>query len=204
MPLYVIYMRYFIVLQPILVIVLSLDAFTIYQLLKIIPISKYNFARTVFLLSFIALFALTSPEKVKVVNNHIYELTHQYKGPLDFVIPYLMQKYKHPESLIIATNYEEGAYTYYLGSKTIIGYVGANLQEDLKLTPDVIIIRKRFAFTNSPIIFNTLFSKGWYRKASLPVFDSPVNNMPEIDSHLFATKMAANPNERLDVYVRED
>lgn len=204
MPISVIYTRHFIVLQPILVIVLLLDTLMIYQVLKLLPVGKYNATRLVFVLLFIGLFGLTSPEKIRVVHNHIYELTHQYKGPLDFVIPYLEQKYRHAENLIIATNYEEGAYTYYLGSKTIIGYVGANLQEDLKLTPDVIIIRKRFAFTNIPIIFNTFVSGARYRKISFPVFDSPVNNMPEMDSHLFATKVAANPKERLDVYVREE
>ena len=144
-------------------------------------------------------------DKIALMAGHLYEITHQYRGPLDFVIPYIIREYKNTEDLVIATNYEEGAYIYYLGSKTILGYTGANLEEDIKLTPDIIIFRRRFAYTNDPKIFDGLAGKGGeYMKVSFPVFDYNVNNIPEPGWHLFATPAQTTEENRLNIYVRKN
>jgi hypothetical protein len=202
-PLPVIYQRYFIVLQPILITILLLDVFIAFEMISRVDslIRKWRFVVIILLL----IFVLSGLNKIGHIKNHIYELSYRYRGPLDFVIPYIKSNYANPEHLVIATNYEECAYMYYLGSKVIIGYVGNNLEEDLKVQPDIIIFRKRWAYTSKPQLFNHFFQNEKYKKISFPVFDYPVNNIPELDGvlpHLYKTKMAKNDRERLDIYVK--
>jgi len=146
MPVPVIYQRYFIILQPISTIILLLDIFITFELIgRINPLNTKNITTLFVLFLICLLFMQGSLNKIGHIKNYIYELSHQYKGPLDFVIPYIKSKYDKPGRLVIATNYEECSYMYYLGSRVIIGYVGNNLEEDLKIQPDVIIFRKRWA-----------------------------------------------------------
>ena len=49
-----------------------------------------------------------------------------------------------PERLVIATNYEEQALMYYLGSRVIVGLALNNLAEDRELEPDLVIPRRRW------------------------------------------------------------
>ena len=44
----------------------------------------------------------------------IAELREPYRGPLDHVIPYLVERYPNPADLVIATNYEEFSFMFYL------------------------------------------------------------------------------------------
>ena len=44
------------------------------------------------------------------------------RSPLDYVIPYLAERYPDPASLVIATNYEEPAFMFYLGSRVLVGF----------------------------------------------------------------------------------
>ena len=123
---------------------------------------------------------------------------------MDFVIPYLKSNYTNPEDLVIATNYEEFSYMYYLGSKTIIGNLHNNLDEDLKLQPDVIVFRK--SYPKDLQIYNAFLQNNQYRKVSFPCFDYPVNNIPEsniqLPPHLYKTKIAENDDQRLDIYLK--
>jgi hypothetical protein len=201
-----IFRRYFIVLQPILVVILLLDIFIVFEL-----ISHINFLilkrgiQTIILLLICTLFMLNGSNKIGHIKNHIYELFHQYRGPLDFVIPYIKSEYVNPERLVIATNYEECAYMYYLGSKVIVGFSLSNLEEDLKMRPDIIIPRKNWGA--NPMILNAFFQNERYKKISFPVFDYPVNNIPEpggrVIPHLYKTPIAANKNNRLDIYIKQ-
>lgn len=193
--------RYYIVLQPILTIVLILDIFVIAAILNGIkaPLLKRRI-RPVVLLSIFIIFNICLVPKVSSLKGHIYEIGHQYKGPLDFVIPYIKANYEKPEKLIIATNYEEFAYMYYLGSRTIFGWQGMNLKEDMKLSPDIIIPRKR------PSAVGTFDTKN-YKKITFPVCDLWYNNIPELNlprtrSHLYSTKLANNDRERLSIFIK--
>ena len=207
MPVPVIYQRYFIILQPISTIILLLDIFITFELIgRINPLNTKNITTLFVLFLICLLFMQGGLNKIGRIKNYIYELSHQYKGPLDFVIPYIKSKYDKPGRLVIATNYEECSYMYYLGSRVIIGYVGNNLEEDLKIQPDVIIFRKRWAYTSSPQIFNVFFKNESYKKIAFPVFDYPVNNIPELYSspqHLYETKMAESENKQLDIYIKQ-
>jgi len=208
-PLSFIFERYFIVLQPVLIIILLLDSFTVFELLPQIKNFglRISYIKMVLFVAIISIFILNSMNKIESVKGHVYELFHQYKGPLDFVIPYINSKYENTEKLIIATNYEEYSYMYYFDCKTIVGFLTNNLEEDLKLTPDIIIFRKIRADKITQVLFSTFFKKNRYEKVSFPFFDYPVNNIPELRDkflpHLFKTKIAQNQVEYLDMYLKQ-
>ena len=139
------------------------------------------------------------------MKEHFYEMTHQYKGDLDYIIPYLKEKYPYTDSLTIATNYEEFSYMYYLKSKVTIGYVYNNIEDDVKHIPDVILYRKSWG--TDPKYFNEFIQKAKYEKVTLPVADYFVNNIPEFGSnfvtqHQFRTKLASTEQQKVEVFLR--
>lgn len=201
---YFMFTRYFIVLQPILTIIIVLDIFIVWYFISIVP-SSYKKPRKLSLIIIIAIFVI-----MNIFNNkssllgHFYELTHQYKGPLDFIIPYIKEHYKNPENLVIATNYEEFSCMFYLGSKVTIGYVWNNIEEDIKIQPDIIIFRN--GWNSNPKVFNYFLQKEKYRQVSFPVYNYPLNNIPDFNftfPHLFQTKMAKSENENLIIFVKD-
>jgi hypothetical protein len=113
------------------------------------------------------------------LEGHVHELVHRYRGPLDFVIPYIRENVKSPGDLVIATNYEESSYMYYLDARVTVGYVGNNLEEDSRIIPDAIVYRKEWG--NFRPVFNSFLSQRPYRRITFPVTDSPVNNIPELN-----------------------
>ncbi len=202
--------RYIIVLQPVLVCIILLDIFLSWQMFNQIfalqSPNKKNISRGFITVVLIAIWINLIP-LMEPLKGHLYELTHQYKGPLDFAIPYIQEKFKDPSKIIIATNYEENSYMYYLNSKTIVGYVKNNLEEDKKLEPDVIIDRKYFSFAEGyKDVFDTFLNKNKYEEINFPVFDYPFNNIPELNfnvPHLYKTMSANNDSEKLYLYVKQ-
>ena len=151
----------------------------------------------------LTIFAVNAVNKIPYIKGHLFEITHQYKGVLDYTIPFIQQNFKNPEDLIIATNYEEFAYMYYLGSKVTIGHVYNNLEDDLKYTPD--IVSYRASWGDDPHVFQTIMQNATYKTITFPVYDYWVNNIPELDftiKHLFRTKYASNDPEMARLYVR--
>lgn len=206
-----VFQRYIIVLQPILIFIILFSVLLCWRIFNQtfkLEADHKRIIRNVFIwIILIAIYMNITP-RVEVIKGHLYELTHQYKGPLDYAIPYIKEKYKDPSKIIIATNYEENSYMYYLDSKTIIGYLGNKLEEDSKLEPDVIIIRKFFwgGQQNYFNIFETFFKNKEYQEVKLPIYDYPFNNIPEFDfsaSHLFETKMASDDTEKLYLYFKK-
>jgi hypothetical protein len=159
------------------------------------------------LLVFAFLFTYTFFNNLHKVKGHVYEMFHQCKGPLDYTIPYIKENFPRADTLVIAANYEEYSYMYYLGSKVIVGYVGNNVEEDATLVPDIIAYRKmwpRFAD-----LFNYYFSRARYKPVSFPVFDSPLNNSPGFDNaqypqfnHRFKTVHTENSQEATYLYIK--
>lgn len=200
--------RYYIALQPVVIMILLLDIFTIFDLISASSISiieKRQLRTVIFTMAGIV-FLMNGVNKAESVKNHVYELFHQYKGVLDYSIPYIKSKYSKPEDLIIATNYEECDYVYYLGSKVIVGFVCNNLEEDIKLQPDVVIFRKRSDCAYSMPIFVSYLQKAYYEKVSFPIFDYLVNNIPDLSGpirHLYKTKMAEDINSGLDIFIKQ-
>jgi len=201
----VIYERYYIFLQPFLSIILLFDIFNIASLLSQVQSVPVRKCLRVIPLITAGLFVVYGFNKIELLKHHIYELFHQYKGPLDYAIPYIQANYKDTENLTIATNYEECSLMYYLGSKVIIGYVGNNIEEDMAMTPDIIIFRKKWTYTSKSEIYAPFFARARYKPVAFEVFDNAVNNIPQISGpihHLFKTKMARTEKEALVLHIK--
>ena len=201
-----IYTRYIIYLQPVLAVIIMLD---VASLLKSYAQHSKTFISikmmgVLFLVTGFYLF--TAIRNYENISGHITELTHPYKGPLDYTIPYLKEKYPASDTLVIAANYEETSYMYYLKSKVIIGYTGNNLKEDTLVQPDVIAYRKTWG--NYSGIFQKFITNAPYDPVKFPVKDSPVNTIPELNfrpafNHPFETRLTEDEKEATYLYIRK-
>jgi hypothetical protein len=199
--------RYFIPLQPVLAAMIILDVALVYNLISLYPSPKIEYCRVILLIVF-AGFVLTNIGKnVEHLQGHVYELSHQYKGPLDCLIPFIKETYGDTDKLVIATNYEETSFMYYLNSKVIIGYVGNNLEEDIRMVPDIVIFRKGWGTLNLNIFLDFL-QRHRYERVSFPVFDYKMNNMPELNfsprlfEHQFRTLISGDERMKTDIYLK--
>ncbi len=204
MPIPIIWARYVIVLQPIMILILLLDAVSIFRYISAqgrkSSVKLYKISFSVLL---VIVFAMNVQPKINYLKEYGYQLTHQLKGPLDYLIPFIKEKYKNPENLILATNYEELSYVFYLDCKVILGYVNINLENDMKLQPDIIIFRKTWGHDPAP--YNQLIQRAKYSRVSFPVFDSNVNNIAELDfgiQHQFRTKLPKSEQEKSDILLK--
>jgi|WetSurSiteA1Bulk_404760.scaffolds.fasta_scaffold00204_14 hypothetical protein len=191
--------RYFLPLQPILILVILIDLFLMFDIFRE---RKIKTEMLPYFFIFVAM--LLSVNKIDLIKGHLYELTHVFKGPLDYIIPYIKQNYKNPENLIIATNYEEPSYMFYLKSKVIIGFQGKNLQADMKLIPDIIIPRRDRP--NSSKELKALFNKAEYQKVAFPVYDYQYNNIADIAlplPHLFKTLTVDKADLMTNIYIKK-
>ena len=201
-----IYTRYIIYLQPVLAVIIMLDIVLLMK--RYAQQSKTLISLKMMGLLFVAIgfyiyIAVTNSEHIA---GHITELTHPYKGPLDYTIPYLKENYPASDTLVIAANYEETSYMYYLKSKVIIGYTGNNLKEDTLVQPDVIAYRKTWG--NYSGIFQKFITNAPYDPVKFPVKDSPVNTIPELNfrpafNHPFETRLTEDEKEATYLYIRK-
>jgi hypothetical protein len=202
----IIYTRYIIYLQPIVSAIILIDLFTL--------IKHYSRTSTRLLsakmlapaLVFSGFFAYSVSKNLPYLKGHIFEMTHPYKGPLDYTIPYIKAQYPASDTLIIATNYEETSYMYYLNSKVTVGYVGNNLREDSLTQPHIIAYRKWWG--NYVDVFNGFTSKAPYEPVKFPIKGSPVNNIPEFNLmpplvHQFEELPAANDKDATYLFIRK-
>ena len=197
--------RHFIVLQPILTLVIFMDSWLIWKTVSAHAKAMERLLLQIgFGLVLISGLAIPIKRKLFISNEYLFQIYYQYQGPLDFIIPFLKQHYKHPEKLVIATNYEELCYIYYLDCKVTMGYMLKNLEEDMKLQPDVIIFRKEWKHNRS--YFKTLVDHGKYTPVVFPVYDNRVNNIAEIDAdlgHFFRTQLAIETADQTHILLLE-
>ncbi len=103
---------------------------------------------------------------------------------------------------MIATNYEDPAYMYYLGSHVIVGYYGANLAADIELYPDIIVPRP---WANQRDSLRKLAERGEYEIKSFPVKSLMANNIPGLSPvnpgglvhHFFAPRVSRKEEVQL-------
>jgi hypothetical protein len=199
--------RYFIPLQPVLAVVIILDAALVYNLISLRRSPQYSCYKVVLLVGFIGLISINVSKNIEYLEGHVYELFHQYKGPLDYLIPFIKETYGDTDQLVIATNYEETSFMYYLESKVIVGYVGNNLEQDIGMVPDIVIFRKGWGSLNLNIFLDFL-RKHRYQRVSFPVFDYKVNNIPELNfsprlfKHQFRTLISGDERMKADIYLK--
>ncbi len=217
-PMYYAYQRYFILLQPISKLILLIDLYLLVNIAGNYDIKFFKRFQALsssvkFTVIVLCVFFFQIINNPQLYADRIYEMFHQYKGPVDFVVEYIQENFEKPEDVVIATNYEECSYMYYLDSKVIVGHVFNNLEEDLKQTPDVIIIRE--AYINTPEkmrIFKTVVDKARYETIKLPVFGLPINNTPELQKntsnhvirHHFKTATPSTEKLKLRILRRID
>ncbi|MFQ5417910.1 MAG: hypothetical protein ACE5FL_12790 [Myxococcota bacterium] len=202
---HVVWDRYFIALSPVVTVLFLLDATTLWEWLRDPSFGRRRSARAMAAIvaaCFVASCWIRAPE----FRDRLYEITHPYRGPLDFVIPYLKEKYSKPEDLVIATNYEDPVFMYYLGSRVTVGYYGANLEWDMQYQPDVIVPRP---WKRHRRMLRQLAARAEYEHVVFPVKDQRTNNTPGLSalnpgevSHRFRTLLAEKGERKLAILVR--
>jgi hypothetical protein len=171
--------RYFVVLGPLIALVLLLDLAT---LLDAAPPARCV-ARAGLVagsLAALVVLGLRAPE----LAGRVAEIRTPYRGPLDFVIPYLAQRYPDPSALVIATNYEEPAFMFYLGSRVTVGFYGANLPDDAAVAPDVIVPRP---WPDHIELLKQLAASRHYGVKRFPVGNLRWNNTPSLSARVGAS-----------------
>lgn len=123
--------------------------------------------------------ALRAPE----LAGRVAELRRPYRGPLDYVIPYLRERYPDPSRLVIATNYEDPAFVFYLGSRVTVGFYAADLERDLQLLPDVIVARP---WPDQLEVLEALASRARYAERRFPVANLRWNQTPSLSAPIGA------------------
>jgi hypothetical protein len=201
------YTRYFVCLLPAMSIIMIFDAFMLWHCYSIRKQKAVNYKVVVPGILFVILFFSSFINILPQLKGHLYEMTHQYKGPLDYTIPYIKKNFPRADTLILAANYEEHAYMYYLDSKVIVGYVGNNIEEDARLTPDIIAYRK--PWRNFPNVFNSYFQRTPYAPVMFPVADGLVNNIAELNlvpalNHKFKTVHTEDPQQATFLYIKRE
>ena len=199
------YTRYIIYMQPILSAVIILDFFILLRSYSEKSTSLLNLKSLLVTTVFLVLTLFIFLSNLSVIKTRVYELTHRYMGPLDYTIPYLKQQYTRTDTLVIATNYEETSYIYYLDCKTIIGFMRNNFDQDIKEQPHV--IAHRHLWGGYADIFNYFMRAAPFKRVGFPVFDSPINNLPEINfldwpfKHQFKTQLPTSAKDSTYLYI---
>jgi hypothetical protein len=110
--------RYLVALSPLLC------AACVLQVSCLVALRRTGAARTAtaglaaVAIAWLACAAVRGPE----LRGRFEELREPYRGPLDHVIPYLAERHPNPADLVIATNYEDFAYMFYLRATTVLGF----------------------------------------------------------------------------------
>jgi hypothetical protein len=199
-----VYERYFVLLSPALAAAFALDAFSASALLAARPRAwRRGFAAALVLVA-----AGSLALRRDALAGHVAALRTPVRGPLDFAVAHLRQRYAEPSTLVIATNYEAQPLMFYLGARVIVGLALGDIANERALEPDVVIPRRRWP--RSLVEVRRLLARGRWQEVALPVQDVHYNETPSLspspsnpDPHRFVTP-AAPPGDpsRLRVFHR--
>ncbi|MDD5207378.1 MAG: hypothetical protein PHS17_18265 [Desulfobacterales bacterium] len=200
------FQRYLIALQPILAGILALDIVSVWQHWSrpqsAIRTRRWSTALQVTFLCVIFLFS--TARMAGPLQGHVTSLFHQYMGPLDFVIPFIKSAFPNPSKLVIAINYEEPCFMYYLESRVILGHFLPNLPRDYEEIPDIMIHRKWWLHPWA--VFEPYLRKSGYYRVVFPVLDYGVNNIPDLQfniHHQFETLRPESERSALSILIRD-
>jgi hypothetical protein len=124
-----------------------------------------------------AALAASAALRIPELDGRLAELREPYRGPLDHVIPYLAERHPRGGELVIATNYEDFSFMFYLGATTVLGYYAPDPERDLAFVPDVIIPRP---WTVNLRALERLAAQHSYELHAFPVANVGANNLPEL------------------------
>jgi uncharacterized membrane protein YuzA (DUF378 family) len=200
--------RYIIYMQPVLSVIAIIDFICLLKIYSLTPEKMLNRRTALLTVIYILLFGFTACKNLPYIKGHLYEMIHPCKGPLDYTIPYIKANYAKPEDLIIATNYEESSYMYYLKSKVVVGFVGNNLAEDTLFKPDIISFRQSLPGF-FPGYFNRFYKNTGYYEIFFPARDLQNNNVPElnfndaINDHRFEEPSQGSELEKENLLIKK-
>jgi hypothetical protein len=202
--------RYFVVLSPLLLCAFLLDAFALARGLPLRIARTPRRGASVAVAGGVALLTLLLrlPSGAELCGR-LAELRTPVAGPLDFAIPHLLASTPRPQELVVATNYEEQVFMYYLGARTIVGTTLNNLLADRELLPDVVVPRRRWPRSLRELA--PFLRRGEWDELRFPVRDVHFNQVPSLsrsrfvpDPHRFATPATDDPDAQLVIYWRRD
>jgi hypothetical protein len=162
--------RYVVALAPVLCAVGVLQVACLAAL-------RRNHAAAVGLAAMAAAALASAAARAPELRGHLDELREPYRGPLDVAIPYLAERYPKPADLVIATNFEDFSYMFYLGATVLVGYFPSEPGRTLAFVPDVIIPRTWKMHLDA---LQQLAQQGSYVAHELPVANVKANNLPEL------------------------
>ena len=163
-------------LSPVLSAVLLLDAFSL-------PALARGAARGVRragawgLAGLIVAVAVVAAVRLPELRGRFHEIRHVYRGPLDHVIPHLLERHGAPGDLVVATNYEGPSFMYYLDCRVLVGFYQPSLMRDFLFRPDVIVPR---AWGNGYSALGWLAAHDDWDQTSFPVKPLKANNVPSL------------------------
>jgi hypothetical protein len=200
--------RYFVVLSPVLTLAFLLDAFVLVGAVsRSAAPARRRVAVRAATAALIALAAVTRYPAAAELADHVRSLATPVRGPVDFVVEWVRDHYPEPERLVIATNYEEQALMFYLGSRVIIGFSLNNLVVDRELEPDLVVPRRRWRGSLPEVV--AFLRRGSWERIELPVVDLHYNNIPALsrsrflpDPHRFRTAVPEREADALVIYRR--
>jgi hypothetical protein len=152
--------------------------------------------------------AVTSGPRVEAVRGRLLEITTPVLGPLDFAIARILEEVPEPAELVVATNYANHPFMFYLGSHVIVGTNLNNIVAERRLVPDVIVPRRRWPRGWSEL--RAFLARGVYRSEQLPVRDLHFNQIPALtrsasipDVHRFETAVPTDRAPALEIFWLE-
>jgi hypothetical protein len=200
-----VYERYFVVVSPAVIGVFLLDAFALVEAVPRLLPGRGRAAAS--FAAILAVVAATSGPRIEDLRGRLVEIAHPVHGPLDFAITHLAETTPRPAELVIATNYANHPFMYYLGARVIVGTNLNNIVRERRLDPDVVIVRRRWPRGQREL--REFLARGGYQRETLPVRDTHFNNIPALsrsrstpDTHRFRTPVPEDDEARLEIYRR--
>lgn len=188
----VLFIRYYFLLIPLGIASILIDSICILRVLSPEAKKAYQY----FLVSILV---ISSIFKLPSWWGNVYELTHDYVGPMDLILSEIDARYKNKKDLVIATNYASYTYVFYFDSKVVVenGYSEDFKDEEV----DVVIPRKNHFYEDE---LNKIIAKGDFEKVTLDILDYGYNNIAELPEHLFKTPTTQIEEDKVQMYFRKN
>gem|GEM_PF-3120988 len=150
-------------------------------------------------------FILLLPAKLPLLHTHFAALFKPTWGPREYLVSYLQRQAKDRE-MLIATNFEEMPYIYYLNAQVLTPEkLDKNRSVDFSQAPTTIIPRKQFT---SSFLLMHFYKKdleaNYYRKIVLPVTDAYTYNSFLRFAHQSASLVAKDASEALWLFEKRE
>jgi hypothetical protein len=199
--------RYYLTLYPTLASTIALALVTLRAIVQLaLPRTRLHagamFLGSVLGIALLGNFLVILP----MLRGLAYERTHTFRGPLDYLIPYIQKQYANLAALTVATNYEGLAIMYYLDSNILVGEHSRATARAIPNPPDLIVERKMHRLLDQDS-FNRYRRRASYTPLHFPVADTLVNTIPETGHllyyHEFRTPLTDDPAKQLVLEIRQ-